>query len=150
MKRTRRKFIAAFKAKVAIETLKEQMSIQELASKFEVLLNKIFNWKSEFFKNASMVFKKSKSESSQEDADMDNLYRVIGQQKIEIDFFKDSLGEIKTIERRQLVVKYHSGLSLKKECEIIGLSRSKSYYKPRGESVLNDQIMKCIDCHFIK
>jgi len=33
-----------------------------------------------------MVFKKSKSESSQEDADKDNLYRVIGQQKIEIDF----------------------------------------------------------------
>lgn len=95
MKRTRRKFIAAFKAKVAIEALKEQMSIQELASKFEVLLNKIFNWKSEFFKNASMVFKKSKSESSQEDADMDNLYRVIGQQKIEIDFLKTVLVKLK-------------------------------------------------------
>ena len=92
MKRTRRKFSAAFKAKVAIEALKEQMTIQELATKFEVHPNMITNWKSEFLKNASMVFEKSKSESSEEDADKDKLYKVIGQQKVEIDFLKTVLG----------------------------------------------------------
>jgi putative transposase len=34
-------------------------------------------------------------------------------------------------ERRQLVVKSHPGLSLSKQCEILGISRSMSYYKPR-------------------
>ena len=52
-------------------------------------------------------------------------------------------------ERRQLVVKSHPGLSLKKQCEILGLSRSMSYYKPRGESLLNEQLMRCIDRHFL-
>ena len=93
MKRTRRKFSAAFKAKVAIEALKEQMTIQELATKFEVHPNMITNWKSEFLKNASMVFEKSKSESSEEDADKDKLYKVIVQQKVEIDFLKTVLGK---------------------------------------------------------
>jgi transposase-like protein len=41
MKRTRRKFSASFKAKVAIETIKEQSSLQELASKFELHPNQI-------------------------------------------------------------------------------------------------------------
>jgi putative transposase len=50
-------------------------------------------------------------------------------------------------ERRQLVVKSHPGLSLSKQCEILGLSRSMSYYKPRGESLLNEQLMRCIDRH---
>jgi len=35
MKKTRRKFSADFKAKVVLEALKEQMTIQELSSKFE-------------------------------------------------------------------------------------------------------------------
>jgi len=93
MKRTRRKFGSAFKAKVAIEALKEQLTIQELASKFEVHPNQISTWKNEFLNNASMVFEKSKSGIMEEDLDKDKLYKVIGQQKVEIDFLKTVLGK---------------------------------------------------------
>jgi transposase-like protein len=56
MKRERRKFSAAFKSKVAIEALKEQMTLQELAKKFDVHPNQITGWKREFIENASVVF----------------------------------------------------------------------------------------------
>lgn len=92
MKKMRRKLTAAFKTKVVLEALKEQSSIQELASKFEVHPNQISTWKSEFLSNASSVFesKKSKREG---DADTDKLYKMIGQQKVEIDFLKQVLGK---------------------------------------------------------
>ncbi len=41
MKRTRRKFTASFKTKVVLEALKSQMTLQELASKYEVHANQI-------------------------------------------------------------------------------------------------------------
>jgi len=52
-------------------------------------------------------------------------------------------------EKRQLVVASHPRLSLKKQCEILEIQRSMVYYKPRGESALNEQLMKHIDQYFL-
>jgi len=56
MKKERRKFSASFKAKVAIEAVKEQQTIQELAVKYELHPTQINTWKREFLDNAESVF----------------------------------------------------------------------------------------------
>jgi transposase-like protein len=92
MKRTRRKFSAEFKTKVVLEALKDQMTIQELSSKFEIHPNQISTWKSEFLNNASAVFE-VKCSRSREEVDTEKLYKIIGHQKVEIDFLKTVLGK---------------------------------------------------------
>ena len=92
MKRERRKFSAAFKSKVAIEALKEQMTLQELAKKFDVHPNQITGWKREFIENASVVFE-SKSLNDSADQDKEELYNKIGHMQVEIDFLKKVLGK---------------------------------------------------------
>lgn len=83
----RRSFSAEFKAKVAIEALKEQQTLQELAQKYDVHPNQISSWKQEFIRNSASVFSegKKKKEAS---VDASKLFEEIGRLKIELDFLK--------------------------------------------------------------
>lgn len=92
MKQKRRKFSGAFKAKVAIEALKERETLAEISKRFEVHPNMISKWKQEFLDRSSEMFEK-KSEAESE-VDPEKLYAKIGQLEIENDFLKKSLKKI--------------------------------------------------------
>ena len=83
----RRSFSAEFKAKVAIEALKEQQTLQELAQKYELHPDQISSWKQEFLENSASVFAQGKKKE-QESVDTARLYEEIGRLKVEVDFLK--------------------------------------------------------------
>jgi transposase len=92
MKGKRRKFSAAFKAKVAIEALKERESLAELSKRFEVHPNMISKWKQEFLENSSAAFEKEKDTS--QETDTEKLYARIGRLELEKEFLKKSLDKL--------------------------------------------------------
>lgn len=92
MKKSRRKFTSAFKARVAIEALKERESMAELSKKFEVHPNMIGKWKKEFLDKSSAVFDSKKDEESE--VAYEKLYAKIGQLEVENDFLKKNLKKI--------------------------------------------------------
>jgi len=91
MKKTRRKFSSEFKAKVAIEALKERQSLPDLALKFEIHPTQIAKWKKDFIENASAAFEVPGRKEDEEQVDVDRLYSKIGRLEIERDFLKKSL-----------------------------------------------------------
>lgn len=90
-KQTRRKFSAEFKAKVALEAIKNQKTLAQLSQQYEVNPVTISKWKAEFLENMSVIFKGERDDASEVDsADKDKLYAQIGQLKVELDFLKKS------------------------------------------------------------
>ena len=89
----RRKFKSDFKAKVAIESIKEQKTIEEICKKYEVHPTQVNLWKREFLANAPSLFEKGKVGVLEYDSDkkLQELYAQIGQLKVENDFLKKKL-----------------------------------------------------------
>jgi transposase-like protein len=86
----RRKHSAKFKAKVACEALLQIGTIAEISSKYSVHPTQINHWKKQLKENIHKLFtdKSQKSEISTKNKLIEDLYRQIGQQKVELDWIK--------------------------------------------------------------
>ena len=85
-KNSRRRFTAEFKARVAIEALREQSTLAELASKYEVSQAQISRWKSEFVANAAAFG--GSTPRTEKEAERDRHLRKIGELEMKLDFAK--------------------------------------------------------------
>jgi transposase len=94
MKNKRRTFSAAFKAKIAIEAIKEQQTLSELAQKYQLHPTQIAQWKKEFLANAESVFERDKAQAEELEElrkKQDELYKQIGKLTIDRDWLKKKL-----------------------------------------------------------
>jgi transposase len=89
---TRRKFTSEFKMNVVLAAIKENQTLAELASKYEVHPNLIQQWKKVFLEKARGIFEeKGSSDSDRKEDETGKLYEQIGRLQIENTFFKKKL-----------------------------------------------------------
>jgi transposase len=97
MSKKRRSFGAEFKAKVALEALKEQETINQIASRYDVLPAQVSQWKAQLLKNLPQTFSSGKKEAETE-ADWkkreEKLFQKIGQLEVERDWLKKKSEEL--------------------------------------------------------
>lgn len=85
-------FSAAFKVKVAIEAIKGIKSTSEIASAYEVHPTQIGFWKHQLIERAPTLFTdKRVKDGKTHERIMDELYKVIGQRDVEIEWMKKNL-----------------------------------------------------------
>ena len=93
MTKNRRKHSPSFKARVALEALKGEETIAELANRFEVHPSQIRKWKNSMAEGAAGIFGSEQNQKKKDDAELvARLYQQIGQLKVERDFLDNALG----------------------------------------------------------
>lgn len=89
MGKTRKSYSSAFKAKVALEAIKKEKTIAQLSSEYGVHANQINQWRKRLLEELPEIFSKKRQKKEKDTEDLqDELYRQIGQLKVELDWLK--------------------------------------------------------------
>lgn len=92
MRRPRRNHAPAFKARVALEALKGEKTVAEIAKQFDVHPHQVTAWKNELLQRAGDVFGASVAEGTVDAEKVRELHAKIGELTVERDFLAHALG----------------------------------------------------------
>ncbi|MDQ1337352.1 MAG: putative transposase [Campylobacterota bacterium] len=144
-------FSAEQKTKIVLELLKEDQTIAQLASKYQITTKSIQNWKKQFLENAAIAFEPAravsefKNEINELKKENDALARALGKTTVERDWAVGKLESLDLSNKKDLVDSKLSTVSMTRQCEMIGISRSSLYYKPKPMSEYELMLLHRID-----
>jgi len=92
MKRPRRNHSPVFKAKVALQALRGDKTLAELAQQHDIHPNQITTWKSQLLEHATELFANGHSSSADSERRIQELHAKIGELTMERDFLSNALG----------------------------------------------------------
>lgn len=130
-----RNFTLEEKAKIVIEVMREEKTLNEIAAEHEIHPNQLNRWKAEFLSNAGRAFSKETDEVEKVkqsfDKEKDELLRQIGQLSYEVTWLKKNLADSKSREDRiNLIDRDDKKLSISKRADLLSINRSSLYYRP--------------------
>jgi putative transposase len=144
MRAKRRTYSADFKARVALEAVKGLKTINELEVEHGVHPVQVSQWKRPLQEEVREVFATRRSQAVRdEQAREAALYEEIGRLKVELDWLKKKVSA-SVEDKRQGIELGHPELSIRRQCELLGLSRASDYYLPATESEENLRLMRML------
>jgi len=146
MATVRQKHPAEFKAKVAVEAIRQQKTTHELTAEYGIHATPINAWKKLALAAIPAAFssQREKGPESQQ-TEIDELHRQIGQLVAERDWLKKKVLSHAVESRKTMIDPPDGEFSLRRQCELLGLNRSRLYYRPATESEENLRLMRWLD-----
>ena len=133
----RKSYSADFKAKLVLEVLEAEKTVNEIASKYEVLPVSLKNWKKQFLENMSLAFDKStvvkeyKDEIEELKKSKDSIAKKLGETIVEKEFLVEKLVSLASSKERKSLLNTKLNLSINKQCKLLQINKSTLYYQPK-------------------
>jgi putative transposase len=157
--KTRRRFTAEFKAKVALEAIRGERTISELATKHQLHPNQITQWKRQAIENLAKEFDDKASDAQVgREAEVTKLpprsaslsWSGILRGATGLPFDSQGLRSLSLDRRRMMIDPDHQRLSIRRQCELVSISRASFYRQPVGETPENLELMRIVDEAFME
>lgn len=151
MSKKRKQYSAEYKTKVALELLQGDLTVAQVASKYDITAKSLGDWKKQFLENASLAFdvsgatKAYKEEIETLKEENDALAKKLGKTTIERDWAVGKLKSLDLSNKKDLVDSKLNDLPVARQCEMIGLNRSTLYYEAKPIHQYDLKIMRRID-----
>ncbi|XXK34379.1 IS3 family transposase [Rhodobacteraceae bacterium nBUS_22] len=146
----RRNFSDKFKASVALEALRGDKTVQEIAAKRQLHPTQVSTWKRQAIEGMANVFSDKVKKAENKDDEIKELHAKIGQLAVENDFLSQGAKAMSPSERREMIRKDNTDLSLTRQCKLLKISRSSIYYTPVDFDQATIELMHEIDRIFTK
>ena len=147
----RRNHDAGFKARVALEAVKGERTVSELAAEYGVHPPMIHQWKKALLHGAADIFERGGKKTAEVDEDtVRALHAKIGELAVANDFLVTKAQALGRETRRGMIERNHPVLSVGAQCRLVSISRSSFYYEPQGETETNLALMLLIDKQFLE
>jgi putative transposase len=150
MSRKRKTYSADFKSKIVLEVLEGEKTLNEIATKYDLLPKNIQNWKKQFLSNASLAFDKSAAVKEYKDKidemqkQSDQLAKKVGTLTIERDFLEGKLKSLVSFDTRRKMVESKHKISLNRQLNLLSISKTGHYYTP-VEKFSSDEDIKLLN-----
>ena len=134
MSAKRKSFSADFKAKLVLEVIEGEKTINEIASKYGVLPVSLKSWKKHFLENMSLAFDKStvvkeyKDEIEELKKSKDAIAKKLGETIVDKEFLEGKLVSLASSKERKTLLDIKLNMSVNKQCKLLQINKSSLYY----------------------
>jgi putative transposase len=151
MSKRGKSYTAEFKAKVVLEFLSGDQTLNQVCSKHGVTPKSLKDWKAKFINNASLAFNIESAVSGYKEdlkskaKEVDELHRQLGKRTAELEWATKKLNSLDFEHKKRLIKSELNGISLAKQCELFGFHRSSYYYQSQIDQDKEMSLLKSID-----
>lgn len=136
MSRKMTKYTTEFKTKIVLEVIKGENTLNEIASKYNIIPKNIMNWKKIFIDNAEMAMEPAKAIKEYKDENLklqskiDDYAKIVGKMTVEKEWLEGKLQSLDLSDKKELIEPKLTYISISTQCKLINLNPSSLYYKP--------------------